>query len=165
MCGLAGFINIPSGNISLLKAMISNIRHRGPDSEGYYTDSNHGIGIGHCRLKVIDLSENGAQPMLSLDKCVILAFNGEIYNYLELKAELSDYPFQGSSDTEVLLAAYKTWGLDCLKKLIGMFAFALWDARIKMVYLVRDRFGVKPLYYGYIGKGIAFASEIKSLFI
>ncbi|NNE56160.1 MAG: asparagine synthase (glutamine-hydrolyzing), partial [Flavobacteriales bacterium] len=137
------------------------LAHRGPDSEGSYTDET--IVLGHRRLSIIDTSPAGNQPFYSEDGNLVLVFNGEIYNYLELKAELSDTTFKTSCDTEVLLAAYRKWGIDCLGKLNGMFAFALWDKGAKELYLVRDRFGIKPLYVSRQGQHLVFSSEMRAL--
>jgi asparagine synthase (glutamine-hydrolysing) len=144
--------------------MIAVQQHRGPDNQGIYVSDDNQIGLGHNRLSIIDLSSNAHQPMTDESGQLHIVFNGEIYNYLELRAELDDYSFQSSSDTEVILAAYQKWGRGCLCRFIGMFAFAIWDERSKELFVVRDRLGVKPLYYAYLPEGaMCVASEIKAL--
>ncbi len=170
MCGIVGifdrFNNFSTDELnSTVKSMSKRIKHRGPDSTGLWFNAPNGISIGHERLSIIDLSDRGAQPMLSGNQKYIIAYNGEIYNNSDLRAELSNYDikFKGSSDTETLLEAINLWGLEkTLKKLIGMFAFALWDNKNRTLQLVRDRVGIKPLYWGSFGKIIAFSSEIQS---
>ena len=162
MCGLAGIIGKKS-NEALLDKMLFTQKHRGPDFTGKYI--NNDIVLGHNRLSIIDLSEKANQPFFSNDKRYILVFNGEIYNYLELKQELSkDYHFITNSDTEVLLAAYIKWGKNCLSKCNGMFSFAIWDVKTQSLFAARDRFGVKPFYYTLYNSSLYFASEIKTLF-
>lgn len=162
MCGIYGFISKNTTEQSLVQATdILNLR--GPDSGGYFFKSP--LGLGHRRLSIIDLS-TGNQPMFSEDKNLILVFNGEIYNFLAIKKELQSlsYTFNTSSDTEVILKAYQEWGLKgCLNRLEGMFAFSLWDENIKKLFVVRDRFGEKPLYYTKNQNGFFFASELKAL--
>ena len=164
MCGIAGIFG-NSWEHENLSAMIRAQNHRGPDGNGKYHDPDGRGGLGHNRLSIIDLSDAASQPMRSGDGNCVLALNGEIYNYLELKRELeSDYNFKTKSDTEVLLAAYQKWGARCLDKLIGMFAFIIWDESEKRAFVARDRFGVKPLYYHKKADGTLFlASEIKAL--
>jgi asparagine synthase (glutamine-hydrolysing) len=143
--------------------MLDTQHHRGPDARGTYFSKE--VCLGHNRLSIIDLSEQANQPFYSSDKRYILVFNGEIYNYLELKKELQkDYTFATSSDTEVLLCAYQEWGEDCLNRLNGMFAFAIYDTQKEFLFASRDRFGVKPLYYVLHNDQFFFASEIKALF-
>lgn len=159
MCGFAGIINEKCSEVAV-KEMLKTIGHRGPDAMGIFIEE--GCSLGHNRLSIIDLSEEANQPFVSPDGRYQLVFNGEIYNYPELQSELKDrYQFKTSSDTEVLLAAYITFGKDCLEKLNGMFAFAIWDGREKKLFAARDRFGVKPFYYSIKGKELLFASEIK----
>lgn len=162
MCGIVGFYNKEGNKEAIIKKMADKIKHRGPDGEGYYIDEN--IALGHRRLSIIDI-DGGNQPMFTEDKKIVVVFNGEIYNYLELKEELKQYEFKTSCDTEVLLHGYKEWGEELPKKLRGMFAFAIWDKENKTLFLARDHFGIKPLYY-YTKKScqgeIAFASEIKA---
>ncbi len=148
-----------------LYPMLGAQRHRGPDAEGVYSDPAGMCMLGHNRLSIIDLSEAGRQPMKSADGRYVIVLNGEIYNYVELRRELeSGYTFRTQTDTEVLLAAYAKWGEDCLHRLLGMFAFIIWDEREKTSFIARDRFGVKPLYYRRKSDGtVLAASEIKAL--
>jgi asparagine synthase (glutamine-hydrolysing) len=141
--------------------MTNALVHRGPDAEGYHSDSN--ISLGHRRLSIVDLSTNANQPFIDASGRYILVFNGMIYNYKELKSQLPDYPFVSSGDTEVLMAAFCKWGIDCLQKLEGMFAFAIWDTLNETLWLARDRMGVKPLYYFQDGKRVIFSSEKRSI--
>lgn len=168
MCGLAGYINY-SGKAKGdalerdITHMLGAIAHRGPDDYGHWLDETKGIVLGHRRLSVIDTSEHGHQPMMSASGRYVLVYNGELYNYPELKQKLV-YPWQGESDTEVWLAAIECWGLEAaLDKSEGMFALALWDRHTQKLYLARDRAGEKPLYYGKQGDHVYFASELKSL--
>ncbi len=160
-CGICGFVGL--SDKPLLKSMCDAIRHRGPDKADYYLDSDVGLGID--RLKIIDLA-TGDQPIHNEDGSVWVVFNGEIYNYLELKKELEGlgHRFYTASDTETLVHAYEAWGSLCVNHLRGMFAFAIWDAKAKTLFVARDRFGKKPLYYALAGDGVfLFASELKSL--
>lgn len=170
MCGIAGLYD-PRGATSvgdlshLARQMASTLIHRGPDSEGHWVDSGGTVAFGHRRLSVVDLSSLGHQPMMSTNDRWVLSYNGEIYNFQDLRSQLDaqGFMFQGESDTEVLLAAIQEWGLHrALDACEGMFAFALWDRKEQALHLVRDRFGEKPLYYGWIGKRLAFASELKA---
>lgn len=173
MCGLAGFFggNIFSSKAQIevtIKQMTDSIVHRGPDSEGLWYHIEDHIALGHRRLSILDLSEAGHQPMLSDDNRYVIAFNGEIYNHLEIRqdieTELPDVVWQGHSDTETLLKAIQIFGWDkALQKLIGMFAIALWDDQKKQLLLARDRFGEKPLYYGWQNDSFLFGSELKAL--
>lgn len=164
MCGIAGIFG-NNWNQAQLKAMVGIQHHRGPDANGLWIAANGIAGIGHNRLSIIDLSAAGRQPMSSSNGQVQIVFNGEIYNYLELKQELTDYHFRSHSDTEVILAAYDKWGTACLDRFIGMFAFLIWDERKQQLFAARDRFGVKPLNYHLRPDGTLFiASEIKALF-
>lgn len=163
MCGIAGICGA-GWRPSQLAAMVARQAHRGPDSQGVYVNAAHTAGLGHNRLSIIDLSSAGDQPMASPDGRLQIVFNGEIYNYRELRAELGAYPYRSQSDTEVILAAYARWGLDCLDHLVGMFAFLLWDEPAGRLFAARDRFGVKPLYYAAPpGGGLLLASEIPAL--
>jgi asparagine synthase (glutamine-hydrolysing) len=169
MCGIAGFFdlgNAPSTDPSVLRAMGEAMLHRGPDGHGEWYDSGAGIGFAHRRLAIVDLTEEGRQPMRSHDGRWVIAFNGEIYNFLELRAELEQerVRFRGRSDTEVLLASVARWGVSAtLPRLVGMFAFSLWDSAERILYLARDRVGEKPLYYGRAGNALLFGSELKAL--
>lgn len=161
MCGIAGIIG-ENINTDLLGKMLKTQGHRGPDNTSI-SKLNHAI-LGHNRLSIIDLSSKANQPFQDDSKCYTLVFNGEIYNYLELKTELSEsYTFKTASDTEVLLAAYLTWKEKCLDRLNGMFSFAIWDNNSKTLFAARDRFGVKPFYYSLDKFNLVFASEIKTL--
>ncbi len=165
MCGLTGVFNVDGRpvSVSVLKRMTDAVRHRGPDGEGFWTNSY--IGFGHRRLAIIDLSPLGHQPMQTGDGQVVLVFNGEIYNYQELRVELESrgHAFRSQTDTEVLLNAYREWGAECVSRLNGMFAFAVWDSQRHRLFIARDRYGVKPLYYRYRNGVLAFGSEIKSI--
>lgn len=161
MCGISGIIGNNS-NTNVLSKMIETQKHRGPDSSGKYVKK--GVFLGHNRLSIIDLSEAANQPFIDNTERYVLVFNGEIYNYLELKSEL-DYNFKTNSDTEVLLAAYIKWGKECLHKLNGMFSFAIWDSFERKLFTARDRFGVKPFYYHFSENTFYFASEIKTLHV
>lgn len=165
MCGIVGQISShKSIDISLFDKMLNTLQHRGPDGRGVFFNDEHNVALGHTRLSFIDLSSSGTQPMCDQNKTVWITFNGEIYNYLELKSELQDsYTFKTKTDTEVLLAAYEKWGIDFVNKLKGMFAFALFDEKKKKLFLVRDRFGIKPLYYYQDKTNFIFASEIKAI--
>ncbi len=159
MCGIAGIIG-KNASKDVLSKMTNAQKHRGPDYTGFWLDEN--VCFGHNRLSIIDLSENANQPFQDEEERYQLIFNGEIYNYLELKNEL-DYNFVTSSDTEVLFAAYLKWGKACLNKLNGMFSFAVWDSVDKKLFAARDRFGVKPFYYHQSEDTLYFSSEIKTL--
>lgn len=162
MCGVAGIVG-PKASEVHLRRMLEAQHHRGPDHTGIHCET--GLALGHNRLSIIDLSEAAHQPFFSQDRRYSLSFNGEIYNYLELRQQLqSQYPFVTQSDTEVLLAAFIVWGADCLHHLNGMFSFAIWDDLNKELWLARDRFGVKPLYYHQEEDTFFFSSEIKALF-
>jgi asparagine synthase (glutamine-hydrolysing) len=165
MCGIVGVYNLLNEPIpdieGRIRVMNHLIRHRGPDGEGTWIHPERRIGLGHKRLSIIDL-DTGAQPMTDPYGNTI-TYNGEIYNYKELRNELSDYSFRTSSDTEVILAAYNKWGLDCVSRFRGMFAFAIWDDRSHRLFCARDRFGIKPFYYSQVNHGFHFASEAKAL--
>lgn len=170
MCGIAGYFEIGTQSASndVLIAMADGIAHRGPDDVGVWVDPQGGLGLAHRRLAIIDLSSAGHQPMTSASGRYIIVFNGEIYNHLELRAELVDRDpgivWRGHSDTETLLVAIEAWGFEAtLKRTIGMFAIALWDRETRSLSLARDRLGEKPLYYGWQGKGFLFGSELKAL--
>ncbi|MBN8759968.1 MAG: asparagine synthase (glutamine-hydrolyzing) [Thiobacillus sp. 65-69] len=164
MCGIVGHTYRNPVLLQPLSAeTLSRLTHRGPDGSGVYTNAH--IQFGHTRLSIIDLTDAGCQPMVSLDGRHVLTYNGEIYNHLELRAELEAMgeQFLSHSDTEVLLVAYKVWGQDCIKRFRGMFAFALWDNADKTLFLARDRCGEKPLFYHRDGERLTFASELKAL--
>lgn len=176
MCGIAGFFAIDAlagGDLDGVAARMARaVRHRGPDDAGTWADAGAGVALGHSRLSIVDLSPAGHQPMASSSGRFVLALNGEIYNHLELRAELEAAgvapAWRGRSDTETLLAAIEAWGLEAaLAKTVGMFALALWDARERSLSLARDRFGEKPLYYGWTGgvggRAFVFGSELKAL--
>ena len=170
MCGICGYVTkAPLGDISVIQAMNAAIIHRGPDDSGISYNPNEGIVLGHRRLAIVDLTPSGHQPMSSSSKRFEIVFNGEIYNYKELRYQLNNVKFEnsswhGCSDTEVLLACIDQWGITtALDKSIGMFAFALWDKKEKDLFLVRDRMGEKPLYYGWQNNVFLFGSELKSL--
>jgi len=137
--------------------------HRGPDDRGVALLEGDTVGLGHNRLSIIDLSQAGHQPMSNAGGGLTIVFNGEVYNYRELKQELSGYPFRGDSDTEVVLAAYERWGENCLERFVGMFAFAIWDAEKRHLFCARDRLGVKPFHYAQLAGRFLFASEVKAL--
>lgn len=165
MCGICGIMNFNGKPVSheLLESMKDKLRHRGPDDEGEYFDGP--LGLGHLRLSIIDLTDAGHQPMSTDDGRYQMIFNGEIYNYLELREELQakGVVFHTDTDGEVLLQAYVNWGIECLDKLNGMFAFVIYDRRDKSLFCVRDRYGIKPFYYSQSRDYFAFASEIPSL--
>ena len=165
MCGVAGLLNLDGrpAETGVLKRMTDAIAHRGPDGEGHYTDGS--LGLGHRRLAIIDLSPAGRQPMATRDGRYVVSYNGELYNFRELRKELEGlgHAFISRSDTEVLLAAWAQWGVQALDRFNGMFAFALWDKREKTLTLVRDRYGVKPLYYARAGNAFLFGSEVKAI--
>lgn len=164
MCGIVGLAG-NHGTQARIAAMLASQEHRGPDYHNYWGDPKRGILLGHNRLSIIDLSSAGHQPMSDIGQRYWLVFNGEIYNYLELKVELEPhYSFRTGSDSEVLLASYSHWGSACLDRLIGMFAFAIWDCQEHRLFAARDRFGVKPFYFHADTRGnLSFASEIKAL--
>ncbi|WP_179131264.1 asparagine synthase (glutamine-hydrolyzing) [Candidatus Entotheonella palauensis] len=171
MCGIAGFANAPGAlhaavQRATLDAMTHVLRHRGPDAQGQWHDADQGIALGHTRLAILDLSRYGEQPMWSRSGRYSLTYNGEIYNFRDLRHVLSQHGaiFQGHSDTEVLLAAFDQWGVaETLPRLVGMFALAVWDDETRSVTLARDRLGEKPLFYGWMGSHFVFASELKAL--
>ncbi len=166
MCGICGIVGQPDEQ--LIKNMLARIAHRGPDDEGVYvaeTSSGERIGLGHRRLSIIDLSPAGHEPMSDASGRVWLTFNGEIYNFKELRGELETlgHRFKSNTDAEVIIYAYLEWGRECLARFNGMFAFAIWDSRDESLFLARDRLGIKPLYYADTPAGFAFASEVKAL--
>ena len=170
MCGIAGFLsdNFEGPLKSCLKQMAGSLHHRGPDDQGEWSDDNLGLGLCHTRLSILDLSSAGHQPIISSSGRYIMVYNGEIYNHLSLRKELQkrhpDHQWRGTSDTETLLACIELWGMkQALQKTRGMFAIALWDCQEKQLYLARDRYGEKPLYYGWQNDSFLFGSELKAL--
>ena len=166
MCGICGYVSKKNITLDQLKVMNDTMYHRGPDDSGEEIYDMHGgysVGFAQRRLSILDLSALGHQPMHSANKRVSLVYNGEIYNFQELKQELSDYRFNSNCDTEVIIAAYLKWGIDCVQKFNGMFAIAIYDRKSDEIYLVRDRIGKKPLYYWQKNDGIVFASELKPI--
>jgi asparagine synthase (glutamine-hydrolysing) len=165
MCGIAGIFQTDGSPPSraILEKMTRTLVHRGPDGEGFFLQGP--LGLGHRRLSIIDLSEAGSQPMCNEDKTIWITYNGEIYNFMQIRSVLASrgHVFTSLSDTEVIVHAYEEWGTDCLQKFNGMFSFALWDGRKKYLWLVRDRLGVKPLFYCHLPNAVLFASEIKAL--
>ncbi|MHB1277559.1 MAG: asparagine synthase (glutamine-hydrolyzing) [Bacteroidia bacterium] len=163
MCGISGILNHSNAR-ALTEKMIAAQHHRGPDSNGLYSGPDGRVCLGHNRLSIIDLSENGKQPMYSSDKRYVIVFNGEVYNYREIREELKHaFEFTTQTDTEVVLNAWIKWGKDCLDKFLGMFAFAIWDTEKEELFAARDRFGVKPFHYSKMGDTLVFASEIKAI--
>lgn len=163
MCGIFGITGVNS--INQLEHCALTLKHRGPDGFGFHYDPLRFVYLAHCRLSIIDLSPKGKQPMCNEDGSLWLTFNGEIYNFESLRRELKDsgHIFFSKTDSEVILHAYEEWGVKCVEKLIGMFAFAIWDSRLGKIFLARDRIGIKPLYYWKHESGFAFASEPKAL--
>ncbi|NEO32414.1 MAG: asparagine synthase (glutamine-hydrolyzing) [Symploca sp. SIO3C6] len=171
MCGIAGLWD-KSKKLSTdqiwqtIQRMSDTLQLRGPDNRGSWVEAEVGIALGHRRLAIVDLSPEGDQPMVSADDHYVIVFNGEIYNFLELRSQLEQlgHWFRGDSDTEVMLASFSQWGLDAaVRRFTGMFAFALWDRKERVLHLGRDRLGEKPLYYGWMGQTFLFASELKAL--
>jgi asparagine synthase (glutamine-hydrolysing) len=162
MCGICGYISDKNINI---KAMNNLLSHRGPDNQTVFSDKDKSVGLGHTRLSILDLSDESHQPMRSQSQRYIIVYNGEIYNFLDLKNELIKLGvvFEKQSDTEVILEGFEKWGTALFEKLNGMFAFSIYDKVLNKIYIVRDRFGVKPLYYYNQNQDLVFASEIKSL--
>lgn len=170
MCGIAGIFTTDRIDPGLLARMAEAVAHRGPDDQGIWLDEGAGIGFAHRRLAILDLSPEGHQPMCSADGRYVICYNGEIYNHGEIRAELEkagympEAGWRGHSDTEVLLQAFAAWGIEAaVSRAVGMFALALWDRKDRLLHLVRDRFGEKPLYYGWAGRDLVFGSELKSL--
>lgn len=172
MCGLTGFWSSRIGSRAqanaVLERMNSALAHRGPDDSGTWLDLEAGVALGHRRLSIIDLSPEGHQPMSSASGRFVITYNGEVYNYQELRRELdaqgASPQYRGHSDTEVVLAAIEAWGLErAVSRFVGMFAFSLWDRRERKLHLVRDRLGIKPLFYGFAGSALVFGSELRPL--
>ncbi|MCB0412532.1 MAG: asparagine synthetase B, partial [Bdellovibrionales bacterium] len=176
MCGIAGALSLQDSfeiTPSFMNRMNETMIHRGPDGKGVWVSKDRQVGLAHRRLSIIDLSASAAQPMCNADQSVVITFNGEIYNHQEIRAEIQKLMDENQiakfcwqtdhSDTEVILRAYEIWGIECIEKFRGMFAFAIWDAKQKALYLVRDRIGIKPLYFSNYKGRLTFASEIKAL--
>src|SRR5262245_15118785 len=171
MCGISGFLDTSRRRGSeelrdIVLGMVNRLQHRGPDDFGAWVHAAAGIALGHRRLSILDLSPLGHQPMHSASGRYALSFNGEIYSFRALREQLEGLgrTFRGHSDTEVMLACFSQWGVhQAVKRFNGMFAFALWDREERLLYLARDRFGEKPLYYGWMGKTFVFASELKAV--
>ncbi len=166
MCGICGFITKKTITEDALRIMNDTMYHRGPDDSGvaiYHGTEDYSIGLAQRRLAILDLSPSGHQPMHSADGRITIVFNGEIYNFLELKEEIRDYPYKSSCDTEVILAAYLKWGIDMVDHIHGMFAMAIYDRKTSDVFLIRDRIGKKPLFYWLDGENLVFASELKPI--
>jgi len=164
MCGIAGIIGLKDtvAAESKIRSMNESLKHRGPDADGVFVEQ--GAALGHLRLSIIDLSDSANQPFFDQSKRFCIVFNGEIYNYREVRAIVKDYPYKTNSDTEVILAAYIKYGAECLSMLNGMFAFAIWDTKRRELFVARDRLGVKPFYYSLTADGVfVFASEIRAL--
>src|SRR5437868_5097730 len=162
MCGIAGIVS-QSADIQPIGPMTEALSHRGPDGFGTWSDGL--CSLGHRRLAIIDLSEKGKQPLSNESKTIWIVFNGEIYNFQDLRTELqgSGHEFGSQNDTEVIVHGYEEWGNECVKKVKGMFAFAIWDQRKRRLFLARDRVGKKPLYYADNGRCFSFASELQGL--
>ena len=160
MCGICGF---NFSDKTLLRNMTDCMKHRGPNARGYFTDRY--VSLGHRRLSIIDLTKSGNQPMFNEDKSIVITYNGEIFNFKEIKKDLQEkgHSFSSNTDTEVVIHAYEEYGTDCLKYFNGFFSFALYDSKKKVIFLARDRIGIKPLYYYYDKKKFIFASEIKAI--
>ncbi len=166
MCGICGFISKRGITLDQLRAMNDTMYHRGPNDSGeeiFEAEAGYCVGMAQRRLSILDLSELGHQPMHSANERLVISYNGEIYNFLELREELKDYPFRSHCDTEVILAAYLKWGISCVDRFQGMFAISLFDRETGELYLVRDRIGKKPLYYWMDGGNLVYASELKPI--
>ncbi len=165
MCGIVGIVSAGAFEPTRLLRMNETLRHRGPDDHGVWMSKDRSVGLAHRRLSILDLSPLGRNPMAWDDGCLWISYNGEIYNFQDLRRELETfgYQFRSNTDTEVILAAYDRWGVECLQQFIGMFAFGLWDAGQNQLFLARDRLGQKPLYYSEYKGEFTFASELKAL--
>ena len=170
MCGITGFVDIRQSKKSydskrIIEYMTDVLKSRGPDDKGIWIDEKDNICLGHRRLSIIELSNLGKQPMTSHNNRFVIIYNGEIYNFLDIKKELEqeNINFSGNSDTEVLIEAFSNWGIKkTLSKISGMFAFVVWDKKLKELSLARDRFGIKPLYYSFLDGIFFFGSQTKS---
>jgi asparagine synthase (glutamine-hydrolysing) len=167
MCGIAGYWDTKSSRerpLDVLNRMGGALAHRGPDDSGVFHDAGTGIGLAFRRLSILDLSAEGHQPMFSGSGRYVIVFNGEVYNFEDIRADLSPHQWRGRSDTEVMLEAFERWKVEgAVQRFVGMFAFALWDRQERQLHLVRDRVGIKPLYYGRVGSAFVFASELKAI--
>src|ERR1700753_207881 len=171
MCGITGVLAFKHNSFEVTEAYLARLRdrmiHRGPDGAGLWVSPDRKLGLAHRRLSIIDLSSSASQPMSNADGSLRIVFNGEIYNHAHIRRELQALGHHDwmtdHSDTEVILHAFQEWGIDCLQRFRGMFAIALWDAKQRRLWLIRDRVGIKPLYYGIHHGRIVFASEIKAL--
>ena len=169
MCGLTGYLSRKANVIPVLReslpAAVRALHHRGPDDQGVWFGADNVVGLGHARLSILDLTAHGHQPMISPDGRLAMVFNGEVYNYRDIRRELEPlgHTFSGTGDSEVILAAFCQWGVQAVNRFIGMFAIALWDRQERRLTLLRDRLGVKPLYYGWDGNTLWFGSELKAL--
>lgn len=166
MCGISGYISNQGIQEDVLTLMRDELIHRGPDGFGNYISDDFKVGLSHRRLSIVDLSEGGAQPMHDTNSDYVITYNGEVYNHVEIRKELESlgYKFKGKSDTEVVLNAYIQWGENCLDKFNGMFAFVIYNKTSNLLFIARDRFGIKPLYYSFLKNGdFAFASELKAI--
>jgi len=167
MCGITGFWQTRRRDLTpadILDRMASSLFYRGPDDSGAYYDGSSGLGLAFRRLSILDLSPQGHQPMASSSGRYKIVFNGEVYNFQEIRRQLPLHTWRGGSDTEVMLEAFEQWGIEpAVKKFVGMFAFAVWDRAESTLHLVRDRLGIKPLYYGHVGSDLVFASELKAI--
>ena len=163
MCGICGFYGFEDQK--LLKDMVSILEHRGPDRKGFYSDKL--VSLGHARLSIIDLSEKGKQPIYNEDKSICIVFNGEIYNFKEIRGDLENkgHRFYSNTDTEAIIHSYEQYGIDCVNNFNGCFAFAIWDSNKKRLFLARDRLGIKPLYYYFKDDKFIFSSELKSILL
>ena len=164
MCGISGIVQFNNAPVREkdIRLMMAKMTHRGPDDKGIFLDNN--VGLGFVRLSILDLSSAGHQPMFSHDCKYVIIFNGEVYNYIEIREELKHkYTFKTGTDTEVILAAYEEWGEDCLDRFNGMFSLVIFNTETKEVFGARDRFGIKPFYYYRDESRFLFASEIKSI--
>jgi asparagine synthase (glutamine-hydrolysing) len=170
MCGVVGFLDFDhrfsaAEQVATCRRMTDTLAHRGPDDHGTWCDAAAGVALGHRRLSILDLSASGHQPMTSASGRYVLTYNGELYNFEQLRHDLQDYPYRGHSDTEVILAAVERWGLGpSLPRFDGMFALGLWDNQARTLHLARDRFGEKPIYYGVVDGAVLFASELKAFY-
>ena len=169
MCGVAGAVSYTKKiNRQIIYEMLDSIHHRGPDGNGMFVreqpSHRHGLILGHKRLKIIDLSDRAKQPMSIDNDRLVISYNGEIYNHIDLRREIGNVKWISSSDTETVIESYNKWGINFLSKLNGMWSFAIWDETRRTLIISRDRFGIKPMYYSEYDGVLYFASEIKSFF-